>query len=246
MKVDVDAGDGGRTAGVATAGTWQAIRKTKVTKSRAGFDLMRFILSKHHRNGKMNNTYLEGASVLWWKKHLVGGHMDIFEVFTERHSIRAFTDQPIAEDVLNRILESVNRAPSAGNLQAFDIYQVTTQEHKEALMRASYDQEFLVQAPVVLVFCAVPSRSAVRYTERGETLYCIQDATIACTFAMLAATALGLGSVWVGAFDEETVSKIICAEPEHRPVAMLPIGYPNATPRIRPRRALEEIVHQVR
>ncbi len=171
--------------------------------------------------------------------------MNIFDVFTQRHSIRAFTDQPIADDVLNRILESVNRAPSAGNLQAFDVYQVTKTEYKEAIMHASYDQEFLVHAPVVLVFCAVPARSAVRYSERGETLYCIQDATIACTFAMLAATALGLGSVWVGAFDEEAVHKIIDADPEHRPVAMLPIGYPNEAPRIRPRRTLNEIVHRV-
>jgi len=171
--------------------------------------------------------------------------MDIFDVFSKRHSIRAFPDQPVADDVLKQILETVNRGPSAGNLQAFDIYQVSKIEHKQALMRASYDQEFLVQAPVVLVFCAVPSRSAVRYTERGETLYCIQDATIACTHAMLAATALGLGSVWVGAFDEETVHQIIGAEPGHRPVAMLPIGFPNAEPRIRPRRKLEEIVHQV-
>jgi len=171
--------------------------------------------------------------------------MDIFDVFSERHSVRAFTDHAVTYDVLGKIYEAINRAPSAGNLQAFDIYQVTQIKHKQALMRASYDQEFLVQAPVVLVFCAVPARSAVRYTERGETLYCIQDATIACTFAMLAATALGLGSVWVGAFDEDSVAKIICAEPSHRPIAMLPIGYRNEEPRIRPRRAFEEIVHKV-
>lgn len=171
--------------------------------------------------------------------------MELFEVFAARHSIRSFTDQPVEDEALGRILEAVNRAPSAGNLQAFDIYQVTKAEHKEELMRASYDQGFLAQAPLVLVFCATPSRSAVRYNERGETLYCVQDATIACTFVMLAATALGLGSVWVGAFDEEAVHKVIGAEPGQRPVAMLPIGYPNETPRIRPRRALEEIVHQV-
>ena len=110
-------------------------------------------------------------------------------------------------------------------------------------MRASYDQEFLVQAPLVLVFCAAPARSAVRYTERGETLYCIQDATIACTYAMLAATALGLGSVWVGAFDEDAVYKVIGTVLNQRPVAMLPIGYPNETPRIRTRRALDDIIH---
>jgi nitroreductase len=171
--------------------------------------------------------------------------MDIFNVFSKRHSIRAFTDQPVTDEVLVKIFEAVNKAPSAGNLQAFDIYLVTKTGHKKALMRASCDQGFLVQAPVVLVFCAVPDRSAVRYEQRGETLYCVQDATIACTFAMLAATALGLGSVWVGAFDEEAVQQIICAERGHRAVAMLPIGYPNETPRLRLRRRLEEIVHVV-
>jgi nitroreductase len=85
----------------------------------------------------------------------------------------------------------------------------------------------------------------VRYTERGETLYCVQDATIACTYAMLAATALGLGSVWVGAFDEEAVHKVIAAEPGHRPIAMLPLGFSNETPRQRPRRSLDDIVHVV-
>jgi len=171
--------------------------------------------------------------------------MDIFDVFSKRHSIRAFTDQPVTEDALKKIFAAVNRAPSAGNLQAFYIYQVTKAEHREALMRASDGQEFLVQAPLVLVFCAVPARSSVRYNDRGETLYCIQDATIACTFAMLAATALGMGSVWVGAFDEDAVKEIISAEPGHRPIAMLPIGYRNEEPRIRPRRKLDEIVHQV-
>ena len=187
----------------------------------------------------MKNTYLENTFVLRLWKYISGETMDIFDVFSRRHSIRGFTDQPITDDVLKQIFEAVNRAPSAGNLQAFDIYLATRTENREALMRAAYDQEFVAQAPVVLVFCATPERSAVRYRERGETLYCIQDATIACTFAMLAATALGLGSVWVGAFDEDAAHKIIGAGPEHRPIAMLPIGYPNATPRIRPRRALD-------
>lgn len=172
--------------------------------------------------------------------------MDIFDVFLSRHSIRAYTDQPVRNEDLEKILSTVNRAPSAGNRQAFDIYQVTQAGHKKALSKASYDQEFLVQAPVVLVFCAAPARSAERYGERGETLYCIQDATIACAYAMLAAAALGLGSVWVGAFEEQAVAEIIHADPGHRPVAMLPIGYPNEKPRTRPRRSLSEIVHPVK
>jgi len=230
--------------GVETAEVWHA-RTENNRKSRKIFDFIMGILSKHHGCDKIKSTYSHGSYVLSLEKLNLGGIMDIFDVFPERHSIRSFTDQVITDDVLRRIYKAINRAPSAGNLQAFDIYQVTKTKHKQALMRASYDQEFLVQAPVVLVFCAVPVRSAMRYTERGKTLYCIQDATIACTFAMLAVTALGLGSVWVGAFDEEAVHKIISADPGHRPVAMLPIGYPNAEPRIRPRRALEEIVHKV-
>jgi nitroreductase len=177
--------------------------------------------------------------------HYFGGTMDIFDVFSSRYSIRAFADQPIRGEDLEKILDAVNRAPSAGNRQAFEIYQVTGLDYKRALKKAAYDQEFLVQAPAVLVFCASPTRSAERYGERGKTLYCIQDATIACTYAMLAATALGFGTVWVGAFEEQAVAEIIHADPAHRPIAMLPIGYPNETPRLRPRRSLSEIVHPV-
>ena len=63
--------------------------------------------------------------------------MELFDVFAARHSIRAFTDQPVPDEALGKIFEAVNRAPSAGNLQAFEIYQVTHLSHKEALMRAT-------------------------------------------------------------------------------------------------------------
>ena len=103
----------------------------------------------------------------------------------------------------------------------------------------------MAQAPVVLVFCAHAARSAGKYGQRGADLYCIQDATIACTFAMLSATALELSTVWVGAFDEGKVSRIINAPQAHRPVAMLPIGYAAEEPRIKGRRSLSDLVHRV-
>jgi nitroreductase len=115
---------------------------------------------------------------------------------------------------------------------------------KQALVKAAYDQEFLAQAPLILVFCAHPARSKIRYAERGVDLYCVQDATIACTYAMLAATALGLATVWVGAFNEHEVRQIIRAPESHRPIAMLPIGYAAEVPRIRGRRDLSDLVHQ--
>ena len=171
--------------------------------------------------------------------------MEFFEVVHARHSVRAYTDMPVEGEKLGRILDAANHAPSAGNLQGYEIYLVTQTEHRAALVRAALDQEFIAQAPLALVFCAHTARSAVWYEQRGIQLYCIQDATIACAYAQLAATALDLASVWVGAFDEEAVRQIIGAPEGHRPIIILPIGYPAKEPRLRPRRELSDLVHEV-
>lgn len=160
--------------------------------------------------------------------------MEFFDVLRERHSVRAYTDRQIEPAALQQILEAANAAPSAGNLQAFEVYVVNDPGRKESLRRAALDQEFLAGAPVVLIFCAHPARSAGRYGRRGAELYCVQDASIACTYAMLSATALGLSSVWVGAFVEEAVRAAIGAPEVHRPVAMLPLGYAAESPRRTP------------
>jgi nitroreductase len=172
--------------------------------------------------------------------------MDFFNVVKERHSIRAYQPQAVEPEKLQELLQTINRAPSAGNLQAYEVYLVTDADCKSALWKSAYNQEFLMQASLILVFCAHAARSAARYQKRGTELYCVQDATIACTFAMLSATALGLSTVWVGAFDEAAVREIIGAPKEHRPVAMLPIGYAAETPRHRPRRSLDELIHYVK
>ena len=98
-------------------------------------------------------------------------------------------------------------------------------ERKQSLAAAALDQEFVVEAPVVLVFCAHPARSSPKYAARGEQLYSVQDTTIACTYAMLAATALGLASVWVGAFEDQAVSAALNLPQGWLPVALLPLGY---------------------
>jgi len=172
--------------------------------------------------------------------------MDFFEVVNQRHSIRAYKDKPIEPEKLEQILQAANKAPSAGNLQAYEVYLVCDDKQKALLVTAAGDQEFLMQAPIVLVFCTHASRSAIRYGDRGVNLYCVQDATIACTIAMLATTALGLSTAWVGAFDEDQVRYIINAPRAYRPVAMLPIGYAAESPRIRSRRRLSDLVHQIR
>lgn len=168
--------------------------------------------------------------------------VDCFEVIRKRRSVRVFTSQMVDEPLLGQILAAANAAPSAGNLQAYEIFVFTNRADRRALAEAALQQMFVAQAPVVLVFCANPERSAGRYRERGVRLYCVQDATIACTFAMLAATALGLATVWVGAFDDAAVASIVGRE-DLKPVAILPMGYAGETPAPTSRRSLADLVH---
>ncbi|RPI91434.1 MAG: nitroreductase [Chloroflexi bacterium] len=169
--------------------------------------------------------------------------MEFFDVVKERHSVRVYTGQSLEAGKLQQILEAISQAPSAGNLQAYEVYLVCEAKRKTALAQATHGQEFLAQAAAILVFCAHAARSTGKYGKRGSDLYCLQDATIACTFAMLAATALGLSTVWVGAFDEEKARRAIEAPQAHRPVAMLPVGYPGEAPRGRSRRSLNDLLH---
>jgi len=171
--------------------------------------------------------------------------MDFVQVVNARRSIRAFTSRPVEPDKLQTILQVANRAPSAGNLQAYEIYVVSRRAALMALADASLGQEFVAQAPIALVFCANPKRSSRRYAQRGMSLYCIQDATIACTYAQLAATALGLASVWVGAFNDDAVREAIGVGQDLLPVAILPIGYAGEEPEESSRRSLTSLVHHI-
>jgi len=170
--------------------------------------------------------------------------MEFLHLIEERHSVRSYAPTRVEEQKLQSILAAANRAPSAGNKQGYEIYVVRARKTRQALVEAAGDQEFLAEAPVVLIFCSNPARLVEWYHERGTQLYAIQDATIACTFAMLAASDLGLSTVWVGAFDEQSVRRVASIPPDLRPVAMLPIGYAANAPRIMPRRELSDLVHE--
>lgn len=165
------------------------------------------------------------------------------DVLHNRHGIYHFTATPIDQTTLESLFELIQVAPSAGNLQSFRIIAVENKGTQEQLAQAARGQQVLAAAPVVLVFCADQKHSASRYGERGKNLYAIQDATIAATYALLGATALGLGSAWIGEFDAQQVSKILeIKDPDLVPVAMLPIGYPAEAPEASPRRAINEWV----
>lgn len=168
--------------------------------------------------------------------------MDLFQVIERRHSCRAFEAGDVGSDMLDRIFGAVRLAPSAGDLQAFTIVTVREQGRRLQLAEAAYGQDFVAQAPIMLAFLADERRSEAKYHERGATLFSIQDATIAATYAQLAATAEGLASCWVGAFDEGRVAAILGAPLRLRPVALMPIGYPAEKLKHRSRRPLSELV----
>ncbi len=171
--------------------------------------------------------------------------MELREVIRRRQSIRAYAATPVEPDKLSLILEAANRAPSAGNVQPYEIYVVRRQDQRTALAHVSLDQMFIAQAPITLVFCVNPKPAEEKYGKRGVELYAVQDATIACAFAMLAATDLGLSTVWIGAFDPVAVRKLIGAPADYIPVAVLPIGHGAETPEMTTRRPLQELVHEV-
>ncbi|GGG36110.1 NADH dehydrogenase [Caldovatus sediminis] len=165
-----------------------------------------------------------------------------FEVVAARRSARAFLARPIEPAALRSVLEAMVEAPSAGNLQAYRVILVETRETRNALAEAAHGQDFVAAAPTVLVFCADAPRSRARYGERGAALFALQDATIAASYAQLAATALGLGSCWVGAFDEARVARLLRLAAGVRPVAILALGHAAERPPRPPRRPVEALV----
>jgi nitroreductase len=166
----------------------------------------------------------------------------LLALIARRRSVRAYQARPLERDRVLRILEAARAAPSAGNLQAYEIVVCEDAARRRALAQASLDQLQVAQAPTVLVFFADPERAVGRYGRRGG-LYAIQDATIACTHAMLAAAAFGIGSCWIGAFHKERVVELCGAGGPLEPIALLCLGYPDERPLATERRPLDALVH---
>jgi nitroreductase len=173
--------------------------------------------------------------------------VDFWEVVQSRHSVRAFDQgREVASETVTTLIEAAVSAPSAGNRQPWHFYVVRERATRKALAQAALNQWFLSEAPVVIVVCADPERSAARYGDRGRYLYCLQDTAAAAENLLLAAVASGLGACWVGAFDEEAASRALDLPAHLRPVAIVPLGYPAGHPSSgTDRRALEAVVSTI-
>ncbi|MFW9795141.1 MAG: nitroreductase family protein, partial [Candidatus Thorarchaeota archaeon] len=140
--------------------------------------------------------------------------------------------------------EAASSAPSAGNIQPWEFIIVRDPYQQHELSVAALNQSFIEDAPVAIVVCADQARSEEGYGSRGRDLYCLQDTAAATENLLLAAHAMGLGTCWIGAFDEEMVRKIMKTPKHVKPVAIVPIGYTSQTPKTRRHRTLSEIIHR--
>ncbi len=170
----------------------------------------------------------------------------VVDTILQRHSCREFTGGDVPEHHLKMLMESLRWAPSAGNLQPWFFYVVEKHQTKKELVRAAFEQDFIADAAVVLVACAEPDASASVYGERGRTLYCLQDTAAAIENLLLAATALGYGTCWIGAFNEQIAREALDIPQRLRPVAIIPLGPGKAAARFPGRRAASEIFQFVR
>jgi len=169
--------------------------------------------------------------------------LDVFEAIKNRRSVRAFTNEHVSDAEVKKLIDAARRAPSAGNIQPWEFVIIRNKNVKRGLCQAAGNQNFIEEAPVVIIVCANTSRSERGYGSRGINLYCLQDTAAATQNMLLAAHALGLATCWVGAFQEEEAKKVLNLPAGVRPVAIIPVGHQVRKPLARPRRPLNEIVH---
>lgn len=172
--------------------------------------------------------------------------MEFETVVRRRHMVRAYQPRPIEEEKIVRLLRLAHQAPSAGFKQPQEFIIVRDPAVKQALARAALNQTFVAEAPVVIVVCADTARTASRYGERGVRFYSIIDGAFAAFLILLGVVDEGLGACFVGAFDDDQVSRVLGLPAHVRPIGIIPIGYP-AEPAEKYRRLpLERIVHRDR
>jgi nitroreductase len=141
--------------------------------------------------------------------------MDVFEAIQKRRSIRAYESTPVPREKLEKILEAARLAPSASNIQPWHFIVVTDSEKRKTLSRGRY-AKFLKKSPVVIVGCG---------DQKASPKWYMVDVAIAMQNMVLTATSEGLGTCWVGSFDEDEVKRLLKIPENFRVVALLAVGY---------------------
>jgi nitroreductase len=157
--------------------------------------------------------------------------MNVFDAVTTWVPVKKFEKKPVDDKMIGLMLYMATHAESAGNLQGWEFIIVKDDPTKEKLYKAALRQDQIKSAPVCIVVCADLKKFSLKYQERGEFLYSIQDTASAITIILLTATALGLGSDLVRAFDEDLIKDILELPDDIRPMGIITIGYAKERPR---------------
>lgn len=148
--------------------------------------------------------------------------MEFLELAKKRYSVRAYKNEAVEEEKLNAILEAARFAPTAVNYQPFQIIVIKTEGREEELKRI-YQAEWFSEAPILICVCAIPDNA---WKRRDGKNYADVDATIVMDHIILAATSMGLGTCWIGAFDVDEAKEILNLPDGVEPLVFTPIGYP--------------------
>ena len=157
--------------------------------------------------------------------------MDIFETILKRRSVRAYQDKEISKADLDKILEAARMAPSGFNAQGFRIILIKDQAIKVKLGELA-KQSYLAKAPVVLALA----------NTMLENKYSPLDIAIVLDHVMLASTALGIGTVFIGAYHSDEIRKFLGVPDTAEMVALMPLGYPADKEIPKKRKSLDELV----
>jgi nitroreductase len=168
---------------------------------------------------------------------------DILDLIKSRRSITKYQNKQIEWDHISRIVDAGRHAPSSGNLQNWKMVVVRDPAKRKAIAEASIQQYWMISAPVHIIICAEPEKAERYYGIRGERLYTVQNCAAAVQNMLLEAHSLGLGSCWVGAFDEEMVKRAIRAEKFVRPQAIITVGYAAETPQKPPKYPMNVVTY---
>ena len=152
--------------------------------------------------------------------------MDVLEAIKTRRSVRSYSSSSIPDDVMERMKQALRYAPSACNFQPWKFVLVTDAELRRKVAQAAHDQLFMAEAPLIVVGCGMPDQAYKGMGGYGNSTDV--DVAIALDHLTLAAVAEGLGTCWIGAFDEEAVKRLLDVPAKVKVVAMTPLGYPAA------------------
>jgi len=159
--------------------------------------------------------------------------MSLLDVIVSRRSIRKYKAEGVPQETLERILEAGRYAPSADNEQPWHFIVLTDPKIKEKLSKGRWNS-FIRDSAFTVVGCANAGNA---YSRKWSTI----DTTIALQNMVIAAWSLGIGSCWVGDFEEAEVKRILDVPEDWRIVSLISFGYPDETPSNPPRKPLKEI-----